>query len=110
MGATVVEDVRAYTEEERVRNIHEMSQFMPPESENWCNIKFRVTVGSAVEEILVAASETKANLIIMGAQTRKSLAGHMAIAYNVAAKAECPVFNAWRTCMMVETSKGSTRH
>ena len=114
MGATVVEDVRAYTEEaeERVRNIHEMSQFMPPESENWCNIKFRVTVGSAVEEILVAASETKANLIIMGAQTRKTLAGHMplTIAYNVAAKAECPVFNAWRTCMMVETSKGSTRH
>ena len=93
----VVEDVRAYTEEEeeRVRevNIHEMRKFMPPESESWCNVKFHVTFGSAVEEILGAASETKANLIIMGAQTRKTFAGHMplTIAYNVAAKAECPV-------------------
>ena len=93
----VVEDVRAYTEEEeeRVRevNIHEMSQFMPPESESWCNVKFRVAFGSAVEEILGAAGEAKTNLIIMGAQTRKTFAGHMplTIAYNVAAKAECPV-------------------
>ena len=63
-----------------------------PESENWCNVKFRATFGSAVGEILVAASETK-NLIIMGAKTTKTLAGHMSltIAYNVAAKAECPV-------------------
>ena len=93
----VVEDVRAYAEEEeeRVRkvNIREMSQLMPPESESWCNVKFRVTFGSAVEEILGAASGTKANLIIMGAQTRKTFAGHMplTIAYNIAAKAECPV-------------------
>ena len=93
----VVEDVRAYTEEEeeRVRNvnIHEMRRFMPPESESWCEVKFRVTFGSAAEKILSAASGTKANLIIMGAQTKKTFAGHMplTIAYNVAAKAECPV-------------------
>lgn len=92
----VVEDVRAYTEEEEERirevNIHKVSRFMP-ESESWCNVNFRVTFGSAVEEILGAASETKANLIIMGAQTRKTFAGHMplTIAYNVAADAECPV-------------------
>jgi nucleotide-binding universal stress UspA family protein len=89
--------VRAYTaeEEERVRevNIHEMSQFMPPEGDCCGNVKFGVPFGSAVEEILGAASETKTNLIIMGAQTRKAFAGHMplTIAYNVAAKAECPV-------------------
>ena len=89
--------MRAYAEEEEERirevNIHEMRRFMPPESESWCNVKFRVTLGSAVEEILGAASETKANLIIMGAQTRKTFAGQMplTIAYNVAAKADCPV-------------------
>jgi nucleotide-binding universal stress UspA family protein len=93
----VVEDVRACTEEEEERirevNLHETSRFMPPESESWCNVKFRVAFGSAVEEIIDAASETKANLIIMGTQTRKTFAGLMplTIAYNVAAKAECPV-------------------
>jgi len=52
-----------------------------------------VTFGPAVEEILGEAWETKANLIIMGAKTRKSFAGHVPLttAYNVVAKAECPV-------------------
>ena len=42
VGATVVEDVRAYTEEEeeRVRNIHGMSQFMPPESKTGATSSF----------------------------------------------------------------------
>jgi len=93
----VVEEVRMYTEEqiERVRmvNIQRMKEFMPAEIEKWCNVTFRVTFGPAVEEILGEAWETKANLIIMGAKTRKSFAGHapLTTAYNVVAKAECPV-------------------
>ena len=93
----VAEDVRACTQEEeeelRNDNIQKMRQFMPQGPENWCNVTFRVTFGPAVEEILGEAGETKANLIIMGAKTRKTFAGHtpLTTAYNVAAKAECPV-------------------
>lgn len=93
----VVEEVRAHSreEEERLRkvNIQHMKQFMPPESENWCKVDFRVAFGAPVQEILGEARETNAGLIIMGAKTRKTLAGHapLTIAYNVVAKAKCPV-------------------
>lgn len=92
-----VEEAHAYTEEEvkRVRkvNLQKMQQFMPPESENWCRVAFRVTFGAVVEEILTEAWETKADLIIMGAKTRKTFAGHapLTTAYNVVVKAKCPV-------------------
>src|SRR5215469_7360967 len=92
-----VEEVHAYTEEEveRIRkfNLQKMKQFVPPESENWCKVVFRVTFGAPAEEILSAAGETKADLIIMGAKTRKTFAGHapQATAYNVVAKAKSPV-------------------
>jgi len=93
----VVEQVRMYTEEqiERVRkvNIQRMKDFMPAGSENWCKVEFRVAFGTAIEEILEEARDTKADLIIMGAKTRKTFAGHapLTTAYNVVAKAECPV-------------------
>jgi nucleotide-binding universal stress UspA family protein len=66
---------------------------MPPDSENWCKPEFRATFGAAVEEILTAARESKADLIVMGAKARKSLAGHapLTIAYNTVTKATCPV-------------------
>lgn len=93
----VVEEVHACTQEheERVRkvNIQRMKEFMPAESESWCKVDFRVTVGAAVEEILSQARETNADLIIMGAKTRKTFAGHapLTVAYNVVAKAKTPV-------------------
>jgi nucleotide-binding universal stress UspA family protein len=93
----VVEEAAAYTREseERLRkvNIARMKQFMPPESENWCKVEFRVAFGAPVEEILGEARETNADLIIMGAKTRKTLAGHrpLTVAYNVVAKAKAPV-------------------
>ena len=70
-----------------------MKQFIPPDSENWCKVEFRVLFGAAVEEILEEARETNADLIIMGAKTRTTFAGHapVTIAYNVVAKAKCPV-------------------
>jgi len=93
----VVEQAHAYTEEEveRVRlvNLQKMKQFMPPESENWCKVAFRVTFGAVEEEILTEAWETKADLITMGTKMRKTFAGHapQTTAYNVVVKAKCPV-------------------
>jgi nucleotide-binding universal stress UspA family protein len=93
----VIESAAAYTEESVARqreiNIVRMKQLMPAGSENWCKPEFRVTFGAAVEEILIAAKEVQADLVVMGAKTRKSLAGHvpLTIAYNVVTKATCPV-------------------
>jgi nucleotide-binding universal stress UspA family protein len=93
----VIESAAAYTEESVARqreiNVTRMKQLMPSGSENWCKPEFRVTFGSPVEEILISARECKADLIVMGAKARKSLAGHvpLTIAYNVVTKATCPV-------------------
>jgi nucleotide-binding universal stress UspA family protein len=93
----VIESAAAYTEESVARqreiNIVRMKQLMPKDSENWCRPEFRVTFGAAVEEILHAAKELNADLIVMGAKPRKSLAGHapLTVAYNIVTKSVCPV-------------------
>jgi len=93
----VIEEAAAYTleGEKRLRelSVERMKKFMPPESDNWCKTEFRATFGEATEEILQQARETKAELIVMGAKARKNFAGHapQAVAYNVMAKATCPV-------------------
>jgi len=93
----VIESAAAYTEESVARqreiNSVRMRQLMPNGTEDWCKPEFRVTFGSAVEEILIAARESQADLIVMGAKPRRSLAGHvpLTIAYNVVTKATCPV-------------------
>lgn len=93
----VIESGAAFTEESvaRQREIQtaRMKQLMPAGTENWCKPDFRVTFGLAVEEILIATREFHADLIVMGAKPRKSLAGHvpLTIAYNVVTKAPCPV-------------------
>jgi nucleotide-binding universal stress UspA family protein len=93
----VIESATAYTEESVARqreiNVIRMKQLLPPGTEDWCKPEFRVAFGSAVEEILFGARECKADLIVMGAKSRKSLAGHapLTVAYNVVTKATCPV-------------------
>lgn len=93
----VIESAAAYTEESVARqreiNIVRMKQLMPKGSENWCRPEFRVTFGAAVEEILHAAKDLNADLIVMGAKPRKSLAGHapLTIAYNIVTKSPAPV-------------------
>jgi nucleotide-binding universal stress UspA family protein len=69
-----------------------MKEFVRPECDAWCKTEFRVSFGDPAEEILRQARETNAELIVMGAKARKSLAGHvlLTVAYNVAAKATCP--------------------
>ena len=93
----VIENAAAYTEQSVARqreiNVVRMKQLMPPDAKDWCKPEFRVTFGSAIEEILIGARECKADLIVMGAKPRKSLAGHLplTIAYHVVTKASCPV-------------------
>ena len=93
----VIEEAATYTRESEARlreiNVQRMKMFMPPESDNWCKIEFRVAFGAAVEEILQEARDTKAELILMGAKTRTTFAGHspLTIAYGVVSKAKCPV-------------------
>jgi nucleotide-binding universal stress UspA family protein len=81
--------------EERLREISiaRMKQFVRPECEDWCKTEFRVSFGDAADEILHQARDTNADLIVIGAKTRTSLAGHvpLTVAYNVASKATCPV-------------------
>jgi nucleotide-binding universal stress UspA family protein len=96
----VIEEAAAYTQQAEAKlheaNIAQLKKYMPPESEDWCKVvDFRVTFGLAAEEILNEAWKTHADLIIMGAKTLGNLAGHVStIAYNVAAKAQCPVLTA----------------
>lgn len=93
----VVEAGREYTEEQeqqiRREHIAWMKGEMPAGADDWCNVTFRVAFGKASEEILEEAHDTKADLIVMGAKTAKGFAGHAprTIAYNVVAKAKCPV-------------------
>jgi nucleotide-binding universal stress UspA family protein len=78
---------------QREISVARMRQLLAHGSEYCCQPEFRVTFGSAVEEILTAAKESKTNLIVMGAKAQKNLTGHapLTIAYNVVAKAPCPV-------------------
>jgi nucleotide-binding universal stress UspA family protein len=63
---------------------------------NWelhCLPLFRVPVGKPVAEILRAAKEIPADLIVLGAKSRQGLAGHVphTKVYEVACRAQCPV-------------------
>ena len=93
----VIQEATAFTEEsvrrQREFNIENLQRLVPEGAENWCRPVFRATFGEAVEEIITMARETNADLIVMGAKTRKSLAGHVpfTIAYSVVTKARCPV-------------------
>ena len=58
-----------------------------------CKLDFEVAVGEPVQQILRIAEETKADLIVMGAKGRTSLAGNVphTKAYRVVCGARCPV-------------------
>lgn len=93
----VIQEATAFTEEsvrrQREFNVENLRRLVPEGAENWCQPVFRATFGEAVEEITTMARETNADLIVMGAKSRNSLAGHVpaTIAYSVVSKASCPV-------------------
>jgi nucleotide-binding universal stress UspA family protein len=70
-----------------------LQELVPRGEELHCKLDFEVAVGEPVEQILRIARETNADLIVMGAKARGSLAGNVphTKAYRVVCGARCPV-------------------
>jgi nucleotide-binding universal stress UspA family protein len=79
--------------EKRETSMAQLRELIAGETDLHCKLDFEVTVGKPVEEILRIAGEAKADLIIMGAKARNSLAGNVprTKAYRVVCGARCPV-------------------
>jgi len=77
-------------EDEIVNRLH---QLLPFAAELHCLPLFRVEWGDPVRAILQVAAKIHADLIVLGAKSRKGLAGHMphTKAYHVVCGAPCPV-------------------
>lgn len=71
----------------------QLQELVPSGAEVWCKAQFRVAIGDPASEILCFAQENRADLIVMGAKARTSLAGHVprTTAYKVVSKSHCPV-------------------
>ena len=72
---------------------NQLRDLVPKDTELHCKVDFAVATGEPVKEILRIAEETKADLIVMGAKARASLAGNVphTKAYRVVTGARCPV-------------------
>ena len=79
--------------EKRATIRNQMQALIPRMHELLCKLDLRVSFGHAVEEILAMSRETRADLMVMGAKTRKGMAGHLphTKAYGVVGRARCPV-------------------
>jgi nucleotide-binding universal stress UspA family protein len=84
------EDILAI-EKESCRN--QLRELVPSATELHCKVDFEVAVGEPVKQILRIAEENRADLIVMGAKARTSLAGNVphTKAYRVVTGAPCPV-------------------
>lgn len=73
--------------------MHQMLELIPPGVGLHCLPLFRVERGDPVKRILEVAEDINADLIILGAKKRTSLAGHLphTKAYQVISAASCPV-------------------
>jgi nucleotide-binding universal stress UspA family protein len=71
----------------------QLRELVPVATDMHCKVDVRVVFGEPTEQILRIAEETKAQLIVMGAKARKSLAGNVphTKAYRVVCAAHCPV-------------------
>lgn len=84
------EDVLAVKKENSMVQLREL---VATGADLHCKLDFEVAVGEPVHQILRIAEETKADLIIMGAKARNSLAGNVphTKAYRMVCSARCPV-------------------
>jgi nucleotide-binding universal stress UspA family protein len=71
----------------------QLRELVPVTNKMHCKVEVRVVFGQAAEQILRIAKETNAELIVMGAKARKSLAANLpqTKAYRVVCEAHCPV-------------------
>ena len=88
----------AYKADERsvAEALHHLYQLVPEEAELWCRPDAIVWHGEPGSQILAAAQEYKADLIVVGARAVESLtpiASHLtrATAYKVVSRSTCPV-------------------
>lgn len=79
--------------DEELTIINRLQELVPTGVELHCLPLFRVEQGHPVNKILCVAEDTQANLIVIGAKSRKGLAGHVphTKAYQVVCRASCPV-------------------
>ncbi len=78
---------------EKERYKAQLHELVPRATELHCKLDFEAAIGEPVEQILRIAQETNADLIVMGAKARASLAGNVphTKAYRVVCGAHCPV-------------------
>ena len=78
---------------EREAITHQLRELVPAGSDLRCKLELHLANGKPVEEILHVAKQTKADLIVIGAKKRGSLAGHIphTKASGVVLRARCPV-------------------
>ena len=71
----------------------QLRELLPNAEELHCLPEYIVVIGEPVDEILRWANMVQADLIVMGAKTRKGLVGHVphTIAHRVVSAAKCPV-------------------
>jgi len=74
-------------------NLRQMRELVPDPQGEHCLVDYRVVFGNPLDEILRARQETRADLIVMGAKKRMSMAGHVphSTAFDVVTTAPCPV-------------------
>jgi nucleotide-binding universal stress UspA family protein len=73
----------------------ELTRLVPEEARAWTEVQARVAVGSVVSEILNAAGETQAGLLVLGvhAPAHSWLPGTEPAAYKILVSAPCPVIS-----------------
>jgi nucleotide-binding universal stress UspA family protein len=87
----------AYGKEAAIDREHnfyaQLRELVPVAAEMRCKVEVRVVFGEPAEQILRIAKESNAELIVMGAKARKSLAGNVphTKAYRIVCEAHCPV-------------------
>jgi nucleotide-binding universal stress UspA family protein len=73
--------------------VRRLKRLLPSRTDLHCLPLFRIEKGEPVREILRTASETRADLIVLGAKFRRALAGNVphSKAYRVVCGSSCPV-------------------
>ena len=76
--------------------LHQLQELVPAEAELWCRPEAMVQHGDPTEQILAAANQCGADLIVLGVRGMDRLAGaatrvDRAVTYQVVVQARCPV-------------------
>ena len=93
----VVHYIEEYSTEavsnKRQQVVRQLNELLPLEADLWCKPEFLMAIGEPVQEILSLAKKINADLIVMGAKPRKSLAGNVphTKTSRIVTGAACPV-------------------